>query len=138
MPIAEKRKAALDKFELAKQADRFTAWKDAAVSLAAVMPRPRQPKGCRYPYPIAVALFADGVTVRMGFYSLKGKPLDWDRALRLVKSAYQCKAAVAACKKSDWFVFFDAVKAEIRVPEIVSLVEEISGEVAIPAMNEAA
>ncbi len=80
-------------FQEAAQADTADAWRDAATLLFKVRRKPRTIGGKfkgRYPAPVAVVTFADGQTVRMSFWSQRGKPLDWDRAIRVCTSGYRC------------------------------------------------
>ena len=80
-------------YQEAAQADTADAWRDAATLLFKVRRRPRTNGGkCkgRYPAPVAVVTFADGQVIRMSFWSQRGKPLDWDRAIRVCTSGYRC------------------------------------------------
>lgn len=91
-------------------------WKHAAKLLFGVRKqakKPRRSKKGRYPFPIAVATFTNGVTRRMTFWSAHDKPLDWNRAERLCRLSYRNRYGKQATP-----------------PPIVRLLDEISGEVA--------
>ena len=79
-------------YQEAAQVDTADAWRDAAVLLFKVRRKPRTSGGKfkgRHPAPVAVVTFADGQTVRMSFWSERGKPLDWNRAIRVCTSGYR-------------------------------------------------
>lgn len=97
-------------------AQSFDDWKQAAKLLFGVRKRPKKPRRARgkgrYPFPVASAVFADGRTRRMTFWSAAGNPLDWKRAERLCNLSYKNHYGLAT------------------PPPIVCLSDEISGEVA--------
>ena len=87
--LIEKAEAA---YREAAQVDTAQAWRDAATLLFRVRRKPRASGGKfkgRHPAPVAVVTFSDGQTVRMSFWSQRGKPLDWDRAIRVCTSGYR-------------------------------------------------
>lgn len=84
-------------FQAALAADTLDAWRKAAELLHALR-TPAKPAGkgrkarSRHPFPVVVARFADGATIRRTFYSVAGKPLDWERAERIARRAYAYEA----------------------------------------------
>ena len=120
-------------FQEAEQADTAAAWRDAATLLFKVRRKPRTNGGKfkgRYPAPVAVVTFADGQTVRMSFWSQRGKPLDWDRAIRVCTSGYRClNRPVPDGPQRGWILSRLPLSA---VPPIVRVYEKTTGETYIP------
>ena len=124
-------------FQHARTVDTCEAWKAAAMALYAVRAQPKAPrngKRCRYPFPVAVATFADGTVIRRTFFSAAGKPMDWARAERICDRGYRYERAIRAMRASlaprhlgapD---VFDAAVRGAVVPALLSLVEEGTGE----------
>ena len=137
----------LERAESAYEQAKLTGdWQHAAELLFKVRKKPRKVglrKGkCRYPFPIAVATFADGRVATMGFFAPEGKPTDWDRAARNSEAAYRNRAATEALKDtvrpsgraycyspSTYRQKFTAACKAVTVPPIVALYEETTGEV---------
>ncbi len=114
MTKAEQKIMALNAYQ---EAEVSGDWSNAAKLLKqAFVPAPRNPKvrkfkkgKCIYPYPLALAKFADGHTIRMNFWSESGLVLDWQRAKGICESVYRNNTG--------------------NEPRIVKLVELNSGEV---------
>ncbi len=117
----------------AAQADTAEAWRGAATLLFKVRRKPRanggKSKG-RYPAPVAVVTFADGQTIRMSFWSQRGKPLDWDRAIRVCTSGYRCRnRPMPDGPQRGWVLSRLPLSA---VPPIVRVHEATTGETYTP------
>ncbi len=127
----------LDKAEAAYQeaarVDTAQAWQGAAKLLFKVRRKPRTSGGKfkgRYPAPVAVVTFANGQTVRMSFWSQRGKPLDWDRAIRVCTSGYRClHRPMPDAPQRGWKLSRLPLSA---VPPIVSVYETTTGEIYEP------
>ena len=120
-------------FQEAAQADTAEAWRSAATLLFKVRRKPRtsggKPKG-RYPGPVAVVTFANGQEIRMSFWSQRGKPLDWDRAIRVCISGYRCLHRPRPDgPRRGWELLRLPLSA---VPPIVSVYEKTTGEIYEP------
>lgn len=125
-------------FQHARTVETPEAWKAAALALYAVR-QPKAPKSrgkCRYPFPVAVATFADGTVIRRTFFSAAGKATDWNRAERIASRGYvyqRTLARVEAFRQSDGSLYdfagkFSRMQRACVVPPLVSIVEEITGE----------
>ncbi len=130
MTPIEKAEAA---YQEAAQVDTADAWRGAAVLLFKVRRKPRTNGGKfkgRYPAPVAVVTFADGQTVRMSFWSQRGKPLDWDRAIRVCTSGYRClNRPTPDGPQRGWVLSRLPLSA---VPRIMRVYEATTGETYIP------
>ena len=126
MTPIEKAEAA---YNHATQAPTEEAWEQAAVLLFKVRRKPRASGGKfkgRYPAPVAAVTFADGQTIRMSFWSQRGKPLDWDRAIRVCTSGYRClNRPMPDGPQRGWKLLRLPLSA---VPPIVSVHEATMGE----------
>ena len=120
-------------FQEAAQTDTAQAWRDAAMLLFKVRRKPRTiGSGCkgRYPAPVAVVQFADGQVIRMSFWSQRGKPLDWDRAIRVCTSGYRClHRPMSDEPRRGWELLRLPLSA---VPPIVRVYEATTGEIYEP------
>ena len=95
MNAFEKKVAAFDAFKRATARNTPQAWEDAARFFNDAYTRPKDPKAPKvrkfkrgkmvYPFPIAVAMFADSEVVEMGFWTERGLPLDFERAERICR-----------------------------------------------------
>lgn len=137
----------LERAESAYEQAKLTGdWQTAAELLFKVRKKPRKMslrKGkCRYPFPIAVATFADGIVTAMGFFTPEGKPIDWPRAARNSEAAYRHWRATDLMKGRTLLDYREAFARRYRavtVPPIVALYEETTGEVcAIEPQQQAA
>ena len=111
-----------------------TAWETAARALYKVRRRAKvvrsKGKG-RYPCPVAEATFANGRRISMSFWSQHGKPLDWDRAVRVCVSGYRClHRPKPDGPQRGWKLSRLPLSA---VPAIVSMRDKTTGETWEPA-----
>ena len=58
-------------------------------------------RNCIYPYPVYVAVFADGSEQRMGFWSKRGKAFDFDRGRRICEFVGRRGAVVDGYVEQD-------------------------------------